>query len=762
MFSVKNLLINKERVSPTIKVTAFFAAVTLVFFAPVLFTNSFYLPNGTDFVNFNYPNDLFAARSLQAGDFPLWNPYVAAGQPYAADPNIGFFYPFRLLLTATHFNYKMMVYLLIFHYFLAGIFTYALARELGASRPGSLVAGVGFMFSGFLIGQMDHINIVMSSIWLPLIFLLFRRAILRGEKKYALLAGLTLSFSILGGHQQFSLFAGYWCGFWLFVHLIQNRGRGFVRMFGLCGLMLFVALGAAAIQIVPTLEFFTFTQRNTLDIAQASAYSMPPNAWLLLLLPHFFGLTGGQGKLFWNTFPNEFYVYGGVIILFGALLGSYTWKSREKPFLLSMIVLSFLLTAGDVTPVYRLLYYLLPGMKFVRVPGRFVFWVDLSLALVAAFGVDWILYRMAAADKRLSRDAIFLSALGMVAGIAFWLIYPTLRPFPYPNEIMQYRLADSLIFAGLFLGLTSLLFLQRIRPGHSPWRPIFLIGLVMIDLFVAQWPRHFTQRDVLQTFDHPQIIQYLKNSSELPRMSFTNGAYGTEKWAPLTGLIFGFYQYRGLPWNPFNLQNFDNYSEIASGGGPFYNFLGIKYLVADQDETLPEPWQEQFTSDHLTIYENSQAAPRAFMVYQSLIEPDPQKTLALMEENKYDPLTAVLLTSGESFSGPAGTSEISITNLTNNTMTVDVESNQPGYLVVSDIFYPGWRVTVNGARQEIQQANYAFRAVFVPNGRSTVRFEFIPSSIIGGAVITLLTWSFILFVSILYLKKRLQDFYANN
>ena len=174
MFSVKNLLINKERVSPTTKVTAFFAAVTLVFFAPVLFTNSFYLPNGTDFVNFNYPNDLFAARSLQAGDFPLWNPYVAAGQPYAADPNIGFFYPFRLLLTATHFNYKMMVYLLIFHYFLAGIFTYALARELDASRPGSLVAGVGFMFSGFLIGQMDHINIVMSSIWLPLIFLLFR------------------------------------------------------------------------------------------------------------------------------------------------------------------------------------------------------------------------------------------------------------------------------------------------------------------------------------------------------------------------------------------------------------------------------------------------------------------------------------------------------------------------------------------------------------------------------------------------------------
>jgi len=749
---------SRERIKHVVSISALFAFITLAFFAPVLLTNKYHLPNGSDFVNFNYPNDVFAARSFQAGEIPLWNPFVSAGQPYAADPNIGFFYPFRLLLTLTDFNYQGMVYLLIGHYFLAGLFTYGLARDLGASRTGSIVAGIGFMFSGFLIGQMDHINIVMSSIWLPVTFLLFRRAVLREEKKYALVAGLTLSLSVLGGHQQFSLFTGYWCGFWLLIHMIQERGRSFLSKAKSFGIMLIVAFGAAAIQIMPTVEFFQFTQRSVLDIVRASDFSMPPIAWLLLLFPHYFGHTHRQGDLFWNTFPNEFYVYVGVIILFAALLSSYVWKSREKPFLISIVILSFFLAVGEVTPVYRILYYFLPGMKFVRVPGRFVLWVDLGLVLLAAFGVDWIVHQMGKADRRLSRDTIILSVLGVLTGISFYLLYPMLRPFQYPQQIEQYRLADSLVLSTLFAGLTILLYLQRYRPGIYPWRQVFIVSLVILDLFIAQWPRHFTTQNILQTFEHPEIVQYLSDNRDLHRISFTDEAFETEKWGPLSGLLYGFYQHRGLPWNPFNLSSFDNYNEVVGNEGPFYNFLGAKYLVAVQGENIPEQWQHKLTSDELDLFENSQVAPRAFMVYQSIVEPDRQKDLTMIEKNQFDPLAVVLLENGEPFSSQIGTYQVKITSITSNSMTVDLISDQPGFLVVSDIFYPGWNVLVNGKEQTIQRANYAFRAVFVPSGQSTVSFAFKPTSIIWGLSVTLITWSIVLTSCIFYLKKRGQNF----
>jgi hypothetical protein len=730
----------RERFQFDPSVIILFVFLTLAFFAPVAFTSAYQLPIGADFVNFNYPNDLFAARSLLAGEIPFWNPYVATGQPYAADPNIGFLYPLRLLFTLNHFDYERMVYLLMIHYSLAGLFTYAVARDLGASKPGSMIAGIGFMFSGFLIGQMDHINIVISSSWSPLIFLLFRRAILRHNANYALLAGLVLSLSVLGGHQQFSLFSGYWCGFWLLIHLIQERGQGLLRSVGLFGTMAVVALAASAVQILPTLEFFQFTQRSALDIHDATAYHMLPITWILLLLPHYFGYHDWQAGFILNSYPNEFYVYAGVIILFMALLGSYTWQSREKSFFLLIILAAFFLTAGNTTPIYQLAYELVPGMKYVRVPGRFIIWINLSLPILAAFGADWIIRQMSKADKRLSRDAITLAIVGSVGGFVFWVVYSLIEPGQVYPEITRYRLTNALTLSTVFVGLAALLWLQRYRPVKQTWITIGLIGLVVTDLFIAQWPRHFTTHNILGVFERHAIERLLRGNADLYRVSYTDKAYKAESWAPLSGLVYGHYQSRGLPWNPFDLQRFDDYKSVVDLEGPFYNLLGVRYLIAVHEEAVPEQWELRLISNGLHVYENSQLMPRAFMAYQSFVESDPERALEIIEQNLFDPLVTVMLDSGEAFSGLTGTYNVEISEMSNNKMVLEVESDQPGYLVISDAFYPGWRATVNETEVELQRANHAFRALFIPDGRSTVRLTYVPVLFLWGAASTMLTW----------------------
>ncbi|MCL4872294.1 MAG: hypothetical protein KJ063_25315 [Anaerolineae bacterium] len=743
---------------PTFAVVAFFAVITVAFFAPVLFTQTTHLPIGTDFVNFNYPHDLFAARSLQQGELPLWNPYLSGGQPLAADPNIGFWYPLRLLLLVTAFSYQTMTYLLIFHYFLAGIFTYALARDLGVGRWGSLVAGMGFMFSGFLIAQMDHINIIFSSTWMPLIFLLFRRAVLRQQLVYALAAGLAWALAVLGGHQQFALFTGYWCGLWLVGHLLHRRGRGVLRSVAAYGVMALVAVAGAAVQIFPTLEFMQFTNRAALSVVGASEYIMPPVGWLLLLSPHLFGQNHIESLPFWPpnlVFVNEFYAYVGVVILFAAFIGSYVWKSWEKRFLLFMIVLGFVLTLGAVTPVYRLAYQMVPGMQFVRVPGRFVFWVDTSLVLLAAFGVDWLLSHLADQDDPLWRDVLKLLGLAAIAGLIMRLVYPLMAVWQVPTShplaaaITRYRLADTLAWFGIMAGLLFLLWAARRWARVRAWAPVLLVGLVVFDLFRAQQPRHLTTYDMLVHYEHPAIIQLWRDDPGFFRVDNTavaalgsKDAFAPEpRWNVLTGFVHGFPQAFGLPWNPFDLQRFSDYRGAVNPDSPFYDFLGVKYLVADPEEALPDKWTRLPVADPtLVVYENSQVLPRAFMVFTSIMESDPEQALWLIQEASFDPIMTVLLEEGEPFTGVEGDAQVEITGMSNNTLKLLVESERPGYLVVSDTYYPGWQVWVNGEEGELLRANTIFRAVFLEGGTATVRFAYESTAVTWGTAVTLLTW----------------------
>ncbi|MFN8460125.1 MAG: YfhO family protein, partial [Anaerolineae bacterium] len=61
-----------------------------------------------------------------------------------------------------------------------------------------------------------------------------------------------------------------------------------------------------------------------------------------------------------------------------------------------------------------------------------------------------------------------------------------------------------------------------------------------------------------------------------------------------------------------------------------------------------------------------------------------------------------------------------------HTVTLAVETDLPGYLVLPDAYYPGWQASVDGQPQPLWRANYAFRAVFVPAGAHTVQFVFDP------------------------------------
>ena len=60
-------------------------------------------------------------------------------------------------------------------------------------------------------------------------------------------------------------------------------------------------------------------------------------------------------------------------------------------------------------------------------------------------------------------------------------------------------------------------------------------------------------------------------------------------------------------------------------------------------------------------------------------------------------------------------------------MTVELDGTA-GWLVLSEVWFPGWTCRVDGAEVPVYRANHAFRAVPVPAGAKQVEFTFSPRS----------------------------------
>jgi len=88
---------------------------------------------------------------------------------------------------------------------------------------------------------------------------------------------------------------------------------------------------------------------------------------------------------------------------------------------------------------------------------------------------------------------------------------------------------------------------------------------------------------------------------------------------------------------------------------------------------------------------------------------------------------------------------------------IEVSTPQPGYLILADTFYPGWKAEVDGvAVERIYRAYGYFRAIEVPAGEHIVRFYYQPLSFRVGinlSVTTLVAYLIFLFVQVLYFGK---------
>ncbi len=135
-------------------------------------------------------------------------------------------------------------------------------------------------------------------------------------------------------------------------------------------------------------------------------------------------------------------------------------------------------------------------------------------------------------------------------------------------------------------------------------------------------------------------------------------------------------------------------------------------------------------SGDVKIYENLDVLPRAFVVHRARAGAEVPAD--------FDPMTEVIVEGGPEVEAvPTGPESVQVTAYGPERVEVEVDLTAPGYLVLTDAHYPGWRAWADGEEVPIATADLLFRAVYLEPGQHRVVFAFRPRSLWIGAAISL-------------------------
>jgi hypothetical protein len=755
------------------------------FFWRVIFAGEWMPAGGGDMASFLYPSYHFAAETLKSGTIPFWNPYLWGGAPFVADIQSSVFYPLNLayFLLSPEVTYRGLMGLAIFHFWLAGVGTYLcvkyaiLPKTSAADSPwtttiASLFAAIAFMFSDFFIVHFGNLNLIAQVAWLPFIFLFFHRAMLKQRIDLALWAGVLLAIAATAGHLQpllyFLILLALDVLFQITIRIWHpnaaplSRARQFWQPIYVFLVTTLVGLGLSAFVLLPAYAMTQSTARTAIDYAQASRYSLAPAQLVGLVIPSFFGRDPAAA---WGGWDRVEVGYLGILPLILAAFTLLTKRDKDTDFLTLLALVSLAAAMGGYTILHGWLYEAVPGLSGMRAPARIVFLLDFALAGLAAVGLHRIIAHPD--DVRPVLGHLLRAAPWIVGAVVLFVLplsYHAVLTSQDKDPTLYARTAaaaNGAVFFAILLTASTLLLVARYRRRLSPL--LFgaaAVALLFFDLASLGSSVDVGSKDPTDSFDHPGIMHYLKADSDLYRIDTRTDIW--HLWQPDTSLLHEIFDVAGVV-NPLTLVDYETFlNGLPDRTSPLYDFLNAKYIIAAKDVTLDwdkfVPVYDQ--APQLNVYLNRQAMPRAVFVHDAISAASQEAAFAALQEPDFNPRTSVVI-EGEVESVQAmhaqTQSPIQITTYKSNQIEIIVKAAAPGYLVMSEVWHPGWTAEVDGAPAQILRANYAFRAIALNSGHHTVSMTFQPSRWKEGGAISALTATIVVLWLLIIMFRRRQS-----
>jgi hypothetical protein len=773
-----------------LKALAILAALALLFFFPlVLHPTQVLYSDRSDFLAFHLPSKWFLVRSFQeTGELPLWCPESYSGMPYIHDPQVSIFYPLHwpLLILPLDRVGAAMSWLVVLHVLIAGFAMYAYARSRNLGTTAAVVAALGWMFAGkWLIHVLTagHYNMIPLA-WLPLVLLGLEGAIRRASVLHAVLATVAFALIVLAAYPYMTFFAGLFVALWslgpaleLSGRLGANRVTTLPRALGrwlLCGAgVALLAAALSAVQLLPSAEAAALSTRVGFQATVAKTLAGGVGSALALIGPP---LTEGSD---W-----ELRAGFGLLWLIAAAWGAILGGKRARFDLAVGLFLFFFALGGAV------LFQNLPGFRLFRYPARMFIVAALPVSLLAGTATQALLAgpELTPVSRRRCRNAVIALACVLVLIIVTNALFLALA-----NKKIHF----SPYWLVTLLAVPVALWI--LRGGNAvgqPRRALPWAGLLLAELWLLTWPQVET-RPELAIYPDSLLLETVAGRQNDTAPAHRND-YGRvlDVYAPFTpspeqpvdpkdtplGLGAPLAERYGLQpvygFNPIDVRRYKEYLQFVFSDQdremialentfshpvqvsyPIKNralldLLGTRYVLHATDDPLPgDGWKPLKVDEHpfafnfnaggvrplpqYTLEENTTVFPRAFVVPQAEALPQrPQVLEALRTTNFREKVFLEDLGSNEPHGASDSYRPATISLYQPNRIEIDVDGTEPGHLVLTDVWFPGWDCTVDGKPESVRRANFLFRSVPVEAGKHKVVFTFVPQSYRRGKVVS--------------------------
>jgi hypothetical protein len=695
-------------------------ALTIAVFWKIVFTDQFTWLNSPDLSEQVMPWFQEEAVQLRQGHFPIWDPHHWAGQSLLGQDQPGVLFPLNWLLWLMpfwngHIALPFLNWYFVLIHFFAAWFGYLLARDLGLSSFASICAGSSFGFSGYM-GNTDWPQMLNGGIWAPLVLLFALRA-LNGCRPFwnMGIAGAVAGFAFYGGHHQIPSYTLLSVGF-LVLFYIVFRDIAILRgiALGLTCLILAVLVGAP--QLLPSYEYWSRALRwvnaanpmgfeDKVPYIVFGQYSFNPAAILGLIVP--------------NYSPNVTPFVGLTVLVFAILAVTANWRTRMAPPFVALALAGLFVSIGKYSVFHGVLYSVLPLLNKSRNAAFAMFILDLSLAILAGFGIDYFLQQR----EQISRQIRIVSNVLLSMG-ALLLVLLLARGM-FQGE----KMFESTFYALLALSaiLLACVFLSW-ELGRLPMRAALLsvLGLILFEIGSVTSSNYFHREqgwrylDRLSAYDdvasflrqQPGNFRILRNSDDI---GFNFGDwYGIDEY---TGIGAGMTR------------------NIASihGAGSIAPLLGVGYYVGHEPQNSdPEPVFRGRAG--VNVYRVPGALPRAWPVH-SIEAVEDSRQVAPHINAPIDQLamkTFMVGSNAPKLDSCGGIDAVRVSRIDVTDVEIEASMACQGMVVVGNNFFPGWRARVDGTPTQIYEAYSFLQGVVVPSGRHRIRLHYVPLSLYQG------------------------------
>lgn len=656
-----------------------------------------YLPNSeySDLTVTHWPNAFFIRHSLTTwGQVPLWRHLILGGEPFAANPLSGLWYPPNVLLLLLPLTFAFNL-LFILHTAWAGWGAYRLARSIGASQAGGLLAALGVMLTPKAVAHLasGHVGLYYAWAWSPWVLWAVRHLARRGHPTDVATAAAALGMLVLADVRM-GLYVGVTAaGYWLanVKYQISNlKGRIPVAMGA------FLLAGAlVAVQVIPLAMVAGRLNRGGLSLEDSGAFSLPPRYLLGLVIADHSG------------FP-EWMTYLGVVGLLLALVGVARWRGRERWWWLGLAMSAALYSLGTHTPFYAILYRFLPPLQWLRGPARAWFLVAMAVAVLAAKGLTVLeMPRSRARGGRLQLAAAGLvgaTVAGVGGGLALGL----------PVNVV--------IAAGVWPLVGALVALRGSGRLQAKLFVRSMLVLALMDLWTVGFTLHRVRPAQEVLSEGVAAAEWLSQQERPFRV------YSPSYSIPHhVGAVHGIESVDGV--DPFQLADYAVFMRSAAGVDTSGYSVTVPPFpqVADGENMLLALRDAEPNLEQLGLL-NVQYVAAAYSIEMEGLAPLGEREGVYLYRNELALLRVYVRgEAGETWDG-------SLVEWTPN--RIAIEAQGPGLLVLSEVYDPDWRVTVDGVSTPVVRVDGILRGVTLEQGMHRLVFTYWPRGLAWGIGLT--------------------------